>query len=1526
MRTKHLWRLASLVTLLAMFISPIGPAHAAPIDTPQATPKTGMQVIDASFVGASKPLGSLTSIPAAPKDSREMPIKDLRERLTLPKTENGASGGSDAAVQTDIIGNSMPATTANFEGVSNVNGVLPPDTQGDIGYDPATGTKYYIQWVNLSFQIWDVTNPTAVTSLYGPAAGNTLWSGTGTICDTNNDGDPITQFDHLANRWMMSQFALSFPNDFHQCIAISATADPLGVWYLYDFQTSTTLMNDYPKFGVWPDGYYMSVNQFNGVFPNPWEGAGVAVFERDAMLAGLTARMIYIDVGASTLNFGGMLPSDLDGPTPVAGTPNYFMEWDDSTWLGDPADTLRVWEFHTDWVTPANTTFGLNAAFDPNLTIATADVDPTISCGGSGRDCIPQPGTTEKLDAINDRLMYRLQYRDFGSYQTIVGNHTVDAATDQAGVHWFELRDTGSGLAMYQEGVYAPTTENRWMGSVAMDDAGDIALGYSVSSSSTYPSIRYTGRLPGDPLNTLPQGEATLITGGGSQTHSASRWGDYSMMAVDPTDGCTFWYTQEYMAYTGSAPWKTRVGSFKFPSCTSLPTGTLTGLVTDASSSPLMDAAIELTGGYSTITDATGHYTIDVPAGSYDVTASKYGYVSQTVTGLSVTNGGTTTQNFALTVAATHTISGVVTNATTGWPLYAAIDITDYPYSPIFTDPVTGAFSVALVDAPYTFTVNAMSDGYDPNNTLVTVAADATQNFTLSADLISCQAPGYVQSSDFYEGFDGATMPGTWTVVDNAGFGVTWDLSSNWGDGNYTGGSGTAADVNSDAVGTVDYDTELISPVITTASLTSGTLLTYLANYQQYSFEALDLDIKVDGGAWTNLISWSENHGALYSTPGVGVGLDLAPTITGSTNFQLRWHYYDLVSNYDWYAQIDEVSIGSCDPLASGGLVIGSVLDANNGMLVMDAQVEDGISNLATLIDSSADSAQPAQLYVIGQPSGAQALSASAPFSPYYGVDDETVTVMAGGTVGFDFILPAGDLSADPGSRSFIIYDNEARTRSAPIEFGNPGGLPTEFKIFPVDGPVPSLTPTGPFADNTRHVGPKNLNDMDASKTRFTGQPTEVTPLAAGDVTTAWSTGLVYPWGIGFNTDANDMWIGNLGAAGGDDLNYRFLADGTNTGDTIDTTPWVGSFGGDMAYNSLTGMLWQVNVGGDNCIYEMDPVTMLDTGNAICPDFGTSERGLAFDPATNTYYTGSWTDGIINHFAPDGTILDSVNANLDISGLAFNPVSGHLFAMTNSASDTSFGLYDVYVLDVNDSYSIVGAFNLMNAGVHAFADYKQAGLEMDCNGNLWAVNQGNKLVYKANSGETGACGWQATWLSATPSTSTLASGIATNITVNVDATGMADGPYEGYLRVVSDTPYGDMIIPVDLTLMAAPVTFVDVPNTYWAWTWIEHLYAAGVTSGCTTSPLAYCPDSPVTRAQMAVFLLKAEHGSSYAPPAVGSSTGFTDVPTTYWAAAWIKQLAAEGITSGCGANLYCPDNNVTRAEMAVFIDKMFALP
>ena len=1508
MRT-NVWRIVSVLVLLTMLISPVGLSGSALAAKSSTAPMpAGMKLIEASKVGVSQPLAALSNKAA----SAEAPsyLKQVFDRLVMPKTANQSNGSFDASNVDATVGNNMPASIANFEGVNNVNGVLPPDTQGDIGYDPATGNKYYIQWVNLSFQIWDVTNPAApVAKLAAPMAGNDLFTGLTGICEANNDGDPITLFDHISNRWMMSQFALGFPNDFHQCIAVSSSANPMDPWYLYDFQTSTVVMNDYPHFGVWPDGYYMSVNQFDGV-SSGWEGAGVAVFERSQMLQGLPARMIYIDTGAVTLNYGGMLPSDLDGPAPVAGTPNYFMEWDDSTWLSDPADTLRIWEFDTDWVTPGNTTFGLNANFDPNAKIETANVAPL--CSGT-RNCIDQPDTTQNLDAIADRLMYRLQYRDFGAYQTLVGNHTVDAGSGRAGIHWFELRDTGTGFAIHQDSTYAPAdTDNRWMGSIAMDDDGNMSLGFSVASGTVYPSIRYAGRLASDPVNTMAQGEATLIAGTGSQTHSAARWGDYSMMGLDPQDGCTFWFTTEYMQTTSSAGWQTRVGSFKFPSCTPLPTGVLSGTVTDALSAPVAGASVDVDGTYHTTTDASGNYSLNLVTGTYSVVASKYGYSTSTAPAVVVTAPDTTDQDFTLNAATLRNITGTVTDAAGNWPLYARIDITGYPSSPIFTDPVTGQYNVSMVDGLYTFTVVPLSGGYPSSGTPVTVSGDATVNFDLAVDAIACTALGYQYipgSTLFTDGFDTSVAPAfsaNWSVVDVGGTAGTWVTRT----------------VGLHPAGTAVHSAPNMAVFNSwTASGGNSTRLQQLSGYDlsaqangEVSFwmyhdtaytenDTVQVQISTDAGVtWNNVgLPVSRHDGSvMWKQHTVNIN---AYTGAGMTDVRVA---FLALSQYGSDVHVDDMSVNTaaqCIPVANAGLIVGNVYDANSGF-VLPATVADGSANQALFVNNSADLSEDSPLYIIAEPAGTVNLTASA-FKFADGV--ASPVAVAGGVVRQNFNLASGNLSAVPGSMAFEVTA-AAPAASAPLALNNSGGAAAGFEVFAIPGTYVAPAVVGPFAPNTRHIGPKNLNDRNASALRIPYEVPSVPELNAGTVSNSWLTGLTYGWGLGFNTDANDIWVGNIAAGGGDDLNYRFTAAGVNTGDTIDTASWVGVYGGDMTYNPFTKTLWQVNVGGDNCIYEMDPDTQVSTGNAICPAFGTSQRGLAFDPLTNTYYAGSWNDGILNHFTQDGTLLSAVDVGLPIAGLAFNPSTGHLFVIVSAV-----GSPDVYVLDTNTpNYDIVGAFYIKEGAVKVVND-NQAGLEIDCAGNLYAINQTTQEVFVASSGETNVCNWQASWLSATPTSGSVAATGTSPLTVSVDMTGLATGTHHGYLRIVSDTPYGDEIVPVSVH---API-FEDVDANHWADTWIERLYEAGITGGCSTSPMMYCPGSAVTRAEMAIFLLRGMHGSAYVPP---TATGlFGDVAVGSFAADFIERLSVEGITAGCGGGNFCPNNAISRAEMAIFL-------
>jgi hypothetical protein len=385
------------------------------------------------------------------------------------------------------------------------------------------------------------------------------------------------------------------------------------------------------------------------------------------MLSGQAATQQCFQTSTS---YGGLLPSDLDGSTPPpAGSPNYVVG------LGATANTLALWKFHVDWTTPANTTFS------GPTTLATAAFSE--ACGGG--TCIPQEGTSQQLDSLADRLMYRLEYRNFGDHESLVVAHSV-AAGSSTGIRWYEIRNPGGTPTIYQQGTYAPDSAYRWMPSIAMDASGDIALGYSVSSSSMYPSIRVTGRLAGDPLGQMTQGESTIVAGSGAQTGNLSRWGDYSSMSVDPTDDCTFWYTNEYLTSSGSFNWHTRIGSFKLGSCGSTSTTNDFSLAANPASLTVTQGS----SGASTVSTA-------VTSGSAQtVTFSASGVPAGTTVSFSpasVTAGSSATMTVAVGAA---TAPGTYTLGVTGTGASAShttnVTLTVNASAPVGTGVVNGGF------------------------------------------------------------------------------------------------------------------------------------------------------------------------------------------------------------------------------------------------------------------------------------------------------------------------------------------------------------------------------------------------------------------------------------------------------------------------------------------------------------------------------------------------------------------------------------------------------------------------------------------------------------------------------------------------------------------------------------------------------------------------------------------------------------------------------------------------------------------
>jgi len=603
-------------------------------------------VSDAVTPATSLPLRNLPSVNPYSKWVEQPEPRTPESRLPkLPRNPNE----TDAAVQASAATAAMPAVGASFEGmnISQACGnCLPPDPNG------AIGPNHYVQMVNSSIAVYSRTGTTLMT----PRPINSLWSVTpNSECFANNNGDPIVLYDQLADRWMVSQFVSSAAPNYAQCIAISQTPDPTGAYYLYEFDEAAAVFNDYPHIGVWPDGYYMSTNQF----PDDTTGtvaAGAWAFERPKMILGQAARYVFFDetplgencvAGSCTYVPFGQLPSSLDGKTlPPPGSPNYFVETDDTNAPDTPPatsvhDELRIWKFHVDWNNPANSSFGVGStapaavpgfpgqfagsAGQPNFILPVTNyIASACQIENGPNDCTPQkvapPQPPQYLDVLGDRLMFRLAYRNFGDHEALVVNQTVDITPDpnsgaaRNGVRWYEVRNLSATPVVYQQSTFAPLQDPtnplwRWMGSAAMDHSGDLAVGYSASGPNYFPSLHYAGRLASDPLNDLTQGEAVLFAGLGIEANTGifpfrNRWGDYSALSVDPTDDCTFWYTNEYLAPNSPTDilpvdWHTRIGSFRFPQCVSPTSVAIVSAVSRKThgAAGTFDVPLPLTGG-----------------------------------------------------------------------------------------------------------------------------------------------------------------------------------------------------------------------------------------------------------------------------------------------------------------------------------------------------------------------------------------------------------------------------------------------------------------------------------------------------------------------------------------------------------------------------------------------------------------------------------------------------------------------------------------------------------------------------------------------------------------------------------------------------------------------------------------------------------------------------------------------------------------------------------------------------------------
>ena len=606
-----------------------------------------------------------------------------------------------------------------------------------------------------------------------------------------------------------------------------------------------------------------------------------------------------------------------------------------------------------------------------------------------------------------------------------------------------------------------------------------------------------------------------------------------------------------------------------------------------------------------------------------------------------------------------------------------------------------------------------------------------------------------------------------------------------------------------------------------------------------------------------------------------------------------------------------------------GGLVVGNVLDANTSLGLNDATVAhlpqppgDSTTSFAT----PEDPAQPDGMYVLYADAGSQSFQASLePYTPETG----GASVAAHGALRLDFHLPAGRLDASPRPLSARLYPGQSANQI--LDMINSGGASAGFRLVELDVPPPPPPGAGSFVDPAtvraalRRVPGDGLHARStAGLAALPGMPTGGAPLAGGNVLNAHPTQLAAGWGIAFDTDAGDFWVSNAGSLGGDDRDYRYRTDGTQTGDTIDDSSWVEEFAADGAFNARTGMLWRVNVGGDNCLYELDPFVRAPTGNKICvlPWAGISQRGLAYDVLSDTYYVGGWNEGVIYHIDSAGNVLDSTFVAIPISGLAYDSRTGHLFALTNHGPPP-LATFDVFVFDARNGLAVIGAFNVTQNGqpIPGLLNHGGAGMEIDCNGHLWLVDQADQQLFEVASGEINACAFNdIPWLSESITAGTVPATTTLPILCTFDSAGLAPGLRQGQLKILTDTPYSVSAVPVDLT-----VRFLDVADTSIFEAFIHAAAGAGVMPGCDVPAFLFCPTDLVTRADMAGFILRAVHGEDFVPaPYAGA---FGDVSAGDDNADYIQSFFDEGYTAGCGGGNFCPDAVHTRGQTAVFILK-----
>jgi len=905
----------------------------------------------------------LRDLPAPPEWQPGMPVREVPRRefhppaIVPPEPEPQRDPLMDlqiAAAQSWTEAFTTPSR--NFTGFG-YQGLNPSDPVGDVG------PSHYIHASNASgssvIRVYDKSEPTPVQ--LASTTMSAIGAGTGTC--SSGRGDPVVIHDQFADRWLLAEFASSGNT---LCVYVSQTADPVsGGWYAYAFTTPS--FPDYHKWGVWRDAYGVAANESS---PSAY------AFNRTAMLAGQPATFQrFTAPDLSGFSFQTLTPADTDGPLlPPAGSPIPFIRHVDNeahSGFSGPGDYLQLWFMDVDWATPANTTFTAAPA------IQVTEFDSSL-CGLTSFYCIGKPGVAQgsssSLDPLREPVMFRYVYRNFGDHEAMVGNLATDVdGSNLAGVRWFELRGSNTSWNLFQEGTYAlGDGVNRWMGAIAMDGAGNIALGYSVSnSSSVYPGLRYAGRLAGDPLGTMPQGEASMFEA--SANNGSNRWGDYASVSVDPLDDCTFWFASKFGGPT-TGQWSTRVASFKFDACG---TPDFYFSAVPASVSACVGQPAEYTVSVGSVAGFSDPVTLTAPGSPGTVT----------FTPNPVTPPGSSTLTVSGAAAGSYTFD-VVATSTTGSKT-DAVDLVvqaSTPGEPTLTAPVNGAVNQPLRPAfqwsgsdADTFTIQVATD---PGFAAVAFATTTTETTaTPGSDLASntqyywrvqasnaCGDGPYSAVFSFYtEALPGDCGIGTTASVEffddleggasgwsSSGTGNTWALST----ARFYSSTHSYHAVDPSTTS----DQRLVSPAVVLPSAASPVTLQFW-NWQLmedrstgcYDGGLVEISTN-DGASWSHLPDavmltdpydgpvsslgsldgWCDDLGASNTVWKKAI-VDVDAYAGQTVRFRFRLGSDSSVSREGWY--VDDVKVQSCQP---GGCQAPSGL-ANNGAVDLNGCANDGV-------------------------------------------------------------------------------------------------------------------------------------------------------------------------------------------------------------------------------------------------------------------------------------------------------------------------------------------------------------------------------------------------------------------------------------------------------------------------------------------------------------------------------------------------------------------------------------------------------